>query len=935
MDKDRSKLEDEQLKALKKAITPEEDAPKPKHVRSAIIVTHEHRTSDIFWTALRKIPLGTDQVVAWKGLIVIHKLLQDGWPGSIQEFIARKDLLRQLGAQWGSRHVPLSTLIVDYTSFLISKLDIHEKYHELQGNYDVSQYERTRLSQLDGPELAQLATDLQDEQDRAIELCVNVMGSMSSVDSGINRCRCGALVPLCAETYNIYQIVRKIIIRCHEIPGMIERMTTIRNRFALQHQQLYEFYFDAGNLKTLTQLTTVPTLPIEAPKFVPHERPPPKVELRPKFEDKFMTFDTTPKAFDFGPTKEQQEINRLLAIIDELRRRIRELEAENDQLRMRIAQLEQDQGNNEALLREVERWKKLCFAEKQRAQELENAAQEALSKLRAEQAKPKVMEDKMKKAMEMYQNLRTEHLNALKQVGVLKRQAQGVDQAKDDYNRLDRESKEEIERLKQRARELSKNLEESLQAKDSGLSTMMKQMEEKDKELADLQAKINELTRVSEEAARAKALAAEGYSSQLDEAARQAAAQQKKAYSQLLKIAKGLINNGVMRFNDPGFNGTADVHIEDILGAKEGTENALKALQSQLVDIMKKGYVAGDDDAVDRLNDAASDLANHLVMLLQDGKGGLRLTDSEDVEKALMESLNDIAQGVLGFLGHADPVGGLSTEESLTQRARELAGVMGKFGSTVESLQPKTIEEDDLEDVIQKEMDQAARAVEEASRAIEEMLAKARAEFKGINLDVNEAILTAATKLVDCIGDLIKKSSVVQDIIVQSGKGTGSAIEFYKKNHRWTEGLISAAKAVGWAAGVLVEFSDGVSSGKGNFEEVIVGGKEVAASTAQLVAASRVKAPRGPQLSNLETSSRSVNAAVKDLVSAAKNAAEMLRKNTASRENLAADTANQLKRMEMQQQVKILQAEKLLEAERKRLADMRKSNYHLNEISDE
>ena len=34
-------------------------------------------------------------------------------------------------------------------------------------------------------------------------------------------------------------------------------------------------------------------------------------------------------------------------------------------------------------------------------------------------------------------------------------------------------------------------------------------------------------------------------------------------------------------------------------------------------------------------------------------------------------------------------------------------------------------------------------------------------------------------------------------------QGTATSKEFYKKHHRWTEGLISAAKAVGWGANVL------------------------------------------------------------------------------------------------------------------------------------
>jgi huntingtin interacting protein 1 len=35
-------------------------------------------------------------------------------------------------------------------------------------------------------------------------------------------------------------------------------------------------------------------------------------------------------------------------------------------------------------------------------------------------------------------------------------------------------------------------------------------------------------------------------------------------------------------------------------------------------------------------------------------------------------------------------------------------------------------------------------------------------------------------------------------------KGTSSVKEFYAKNHKWTEGLVSAAKLVGLGANVLM-----------------------------------------------------------------------------------------------------------------------------------
>ena len=127
---------------------------------------------------------------------------------------------------------------------------------------------------------------------------------------------------------------------------------------------------------------------------------------------------------------------------------------------------------------------------------------------------------------------------------------------------------------------------------------------------------------------------------------------------------------------------------------------------------------------------------------------------------------------------------------------------------------------------------------------VQDMLAQSRQEHSGIQLEVNERILDSCTSLMmvssllhiqyrfflktktleniwkikrefyclnilwtcalQAIKVLILKSKILQKEIVGQGRGTASATEFYKKHHRWTEGLISAAKAVGWGANVLV-----------------------------------------------------------------------------------------------------------------------------------
>lgn len=51
---------------------------------------------------------------------------------------------------------------------------------------------------------------------------------------------------------------------------------------------------------------------------------------------------------------------------------------------------------------------------------------------------------------------------------------------------------------------------------------------------------------------------------------------------------------------------------------------------------------------------------------------------------------------------------------------------------------------------------------------------------------------------------LIQRARVLQEEIVAKGKGSATVKEFYKRNHQWTEGLISAAKSVAQGANFLV-----------------------------------------------------------------------------------------------------------------------------------
>lgn len=124
-----------------------------------------------------------------------------------------------------------------------------------------------------------------------------------------------------------------------------------------------------------------------------------------------------------------------------------------------------------------------------------------------------------------------------------------------------------------------------------------------------------------------------------------------------------------------------------------------------------------------------------------------------------------------------------------------------------------------------------------------------------------------------------------------------------------------------------MEAADGVLCGRVKFEELIVASQEIAASTAQMVLASRVKARKeSEKLNRLSSSSKSVAEKTAFVVATARACASHM----AERENeidLTALSVHQSKRLEMEVQIKVLELETTLENQRKKLFEIRKHQY--------
>ncbi|KAA1468016.1 cytoskeleton assembly control protein [Dentipellis sp. KUC8613] len=353
--------------------------------------------------------------------------------------------------------------------------------------------------------------------------------------------------------------------------------------------------------------------------------------------------------------------------------------------------------------------------------------------------------------------------------------------------------------------------------------------------------------------------------------------------------------------NQPGGD-----HVDVIKGANEFAQ----ALADTLVNVKGITRLTNDDDASDKLISiakAAGDVGLRFFLNLQSYK--LELVDRKQRTAVAMRNNG------------------------------EVRSALTKLSESVDAMVPKGAKSNalakangDIGDIVEQEMLGAAQAIEAATARLQELMARPRdtGRYSAIDLQVHDSILQAAMAITSAIARLIKAATDSQQEIVAQGKGSSSTQQFYKRNNRWTEGLISAARAVAFATNLLIESADGVLSGTHSLEQLIVASNEVAAATAQLVAASRVKANlMSKTQERLELAAKAVTEACKALVRQVRAiSAKQVQEEDVDYKNMA---TMEFKRREMEQQVEILRLEKDLGAARHRLGAMRRAGYHTDE----
>ncbi len=1023
--------------AVKKATSQEESAPKRKHVRNCIVYTWDHKTSRALWNALKIQPVQGDEVQAFKALIMIHKVLQEGHPSALVEAQRNIGFIESFGRVFhGDGFKGYGRLIREYDRYLLQKLNFHKLHPAFNGMFEYEEYISLK-STSDPNEGYEVILDLMSLQDSIDDLQKLIFASITHTKA--SECKISALTPLIAESYGIYKFCTSMLRAMHSVTGSDDALEPLRTRYASQHHRLFNFYSDCQSLRYLTSLITIPRLTVDPPDlFLDDDGNAPRLPKRRENEESSREVTPSPApaadpapVVDFWSTEQAQqqyeaeqlrlqqereaELARQQQLAAQQQQQFEEQQRQQAeaqrlaqeqllqqqvqaQAQGRVAELERDILNlrgqfekDQLMLQQYDQ--RVRALETELAQVNSNTALQINSKddmIKTLQEQINLWKSKYEALAKLYSQLRQEHLDLLNKYKQYKQKAASAQEAIEKREKAERDlktknleladlirerdraryeldkvrggSKDEVEKLERDIRLLKEKLDSTERSQSSNLSLILKQHQ---KEVADLEKRLSE-----QDGSRALN---EDFEFKLRDKDEELEILQESLDTALQELANATNDRSA---EDSALNDEIDKLILDHLGKLTSIIDSIllsssKRIQDALFELdspMQAGNQNSSPEyllsVIEKASISATDFATAFNNFVAEGPNGDDHSEIINTAATFTTAVSDIVLNTKGIVRLAKTD---IDADNIIGSARRSAQAAGKFFNSllseniknlsVEEKTDKVIDENfvfqeeldklfaladtllprsnlkkmdgDLGELVDREMESAADAIAAASERLTNLLERPQdPTISEFDMKINRAILAAAIAVTNAIALLIRAATESQREIVSQGRGSDSRTTFYKKNNRWTEGLISAAKAVAASTNILIETADGVLNAKNSPEQLIVASNEVAASTAQLVAASRVKATfMSKTQDRLESASKAVTSACRSLVNQVQEILSKRYKESHEEIDYSKFAPHVLKTTEMEQQVEILKLQNELEGARKKLGEIRKYSY--------
>lgn len=986
---ERESFERTQTVSVNKAINTQEVAVKEKHARTCILGTHHEKGAQTFWSVVNRLPLSSNAMLCWKFCHVFHKLLRDGHPNVLKDSLRYKNELSDMSRMWGHLSEGYGQLCSIYLKLLRTRMEYHTKNPRFPGNLQMSDRQLDEAGESDVNNFFQLTVEMFDYLECELNLFQTVFNSLDMSRSvsvtTAGQCRLAPLIQVILDCSHLYDYTVKLLFKLHScLPA--DTLQGHRDRFMEQFTKLKDLFQRSSNLQYFKRLIQIPQLPENPPNFlrasalsehispvvvIPAEVSSPDSEpvlekddlmdmdasqqslFDNKFDDIFgSSLSSDPFNFNNqnGVNKDEKDhlIERLYREISGLTGQLDNVKIESQramlQLKGRVSELEAELAEQQHLGRQATddcEFLRTELDELKRQREDTEKAQRSLTEI---EKKAQANEQRYSKLKEKYSELVQNHADLLRKNAEVTKQVSVARQAQVDLEREKKELADSFARVSEQTQRKTQEQQDVLETLKHELATSRQELQVLHGNLeTSAQSEAKWLTQIAELEKEQGSLAT-------------AAAQREEEFSALrdqlestqLKLA-GAQDSMCQQIKDQrrillaGARKAAELEIQEALGQLEepalliscagATDHLLSKVNSvssclEQLEKSRSQYLACPEEISELLHSIT--LLGHLTSdtIIQGTATSLRAPpESAD---SLTEACRQYGRETLVYLSSLEEEGAMEKADTTA-----IANCLGKIKTIGEELLPRglDIKQEELGDLVDKEMAATSAAIEAATTRIEEILSKSRAGDTGVKLEVNERILGSCTSLMQAIKVLVVASKDLQKEIVESGRGTASPKEFYAKNSRWTEGLISASKAVGWGATIMVDAADLVVQGKGKFEELMVCSHEIAASTAQLVAASKVKANKGSlNLTQLQQASRGVNQATAAVVASTISGKSQIEETDSM--DFSSMTLTQIKRQEMDSQVRVLELENDLQKERQKLGELRKKHYELAGVAE-
>ena len=582
--------------------------------------------------------------------------------------------------------------------------------------------------------------------------------------------------------------------------------------------------------------------------------------------------------------------------------KIKALEGELTQLQNNYGQqIGSKDDQIRALQEQVNTWRTKYEALAKLYSQLRHEHLDLLQKFKGVQLKAASAQEAIDKREKLEREIKTKNLELADMI-------RERDRALHDKDRLTGGNREEMEKLKRELRmalDRADNLERS---KGNELSTMLSKynremadleeaLRKKSRALEDVHAKYSEGGSDAERLLREREEELEVYKASLDDTLLRLneLENSKGATDEALDgeidamllsnigkindIIDSVLQSGVQRVDDALYEldssmqaGNQNATPAYVLSQIEKASSTATEFATAFNNFIADGPNSSHSEIIRTINVFSSSIAD----VLSNTKGLQRLATDERKADQLTNGARQSAQSTVKFFRglqsfRLDGMDPMQKTEVVINNNNDVQMNLQKLNKLVDTFAPNSGKlannKGDLGDLVDSELNKAADAISAAAARLAKLKSKPTDGYSTYELRIHDSILDAALAVTNAIAKLIKAATVTQKEIVEAGRGSVSKSNFYKKNNRWTEGLISAAKAVASSTNTLIETADGVLSGRNSPEQLIVASNDVAASTAQLVAASRVKAGfMSKSQESLEQASKAVGAACRSLV---------------------------------------------------------------------